>query len=158
MVVEYCVCEVDAIRFPPIKFVPNIFANLRAYEPISLVLLTAGKRLLKRVTRPYSKDEEETAKVEDALMSPDDESFVTVVVAKEVFPFTKRDPAVRADDDAFPSVVCPVTERVVAVVVARVLVPSTLKIPVVVRLVADALVRLVCPVTPRDPEKSPLVP
>ena len=60
--------------------------------------------------------------------------------------------------EALESVVCPVTERVVAVVVANVLVPSTLKIPVVVRLVAEALVRLVCPVTPRDPEKSPLVP
>ena len=48
---------------------------------------------------------------------------------------------VRADDDAFPKVVCPVTEKVEAVVVARVVVPDTKSNPPMLRFpVAEAFV------------------
>ena len=58
-------------------------------------------------------------------------------------PDEKRPVEVKIDEEAFPRMVCPETVRVVAVVVASVVVPVTKVFPETERAVDDAVARVV---------------
>ena len=68
--VELKNCEVVATTLFATTLFPKIFANLSAYEPISIELVLLGKILLKSVTSPCKKEEPEIVKVPEALVFP----------------------------------------------------------------------------------------